>query len=256
MLVAATPKERALIAAVETLKGVFPTVEQMLASSVDKKTLLMQQMARHAADRPKDAMFSVNKFSAYMSILGRTIADRSAEVSFLAMQCFIVVVKSYREIGGDDPPSATTTATSEITATTKLAINRPRPPLASMPSSKQSISDALFLVVPILLDRLSTRNTAKELKQIVAKCLLALCKNEALDGISICVPFLGSNKFALQQRLFILRLLTKEFGLETKGSALNCPLIMNVALDAIKEKVRLPSHYFPRTTSLSSTIAI
>ncbi|GMH79181.1 hypothetical protein TL16_g08060 [Triparma laevis f. inornata] len=175
-LTSATPKERAFISAVDTLKGVFPNIETSLSSSSSHKALLMQQMSRHAADRPSDVVFSADKFSAYISILGRTIADRNTEVSFL-----------------------------------------------------------------VLLDRLSTRNTPKELKQIVAKCLLALCKNESLDGVTITVPFLGSNKFKLQQRLFVLRLLTKEIGLSVQGSVLNCPLVMNVALDAIAsqgEKVK------------------
>lgn len=229
-LTSATPKERAFISAVDTLKGVFPNIETSLSSSSSHKTLLMQQMSRHAADRPSDVVFSADKFSAYMSILGRTIADRNTEVSFLGMQCFIVVVKSYKN--PTPTPAAPTTTTTPT---------QPRPPLASMPSSKTTISDSLFLVVPVLLDRLSTRNTPKELKQIVAKCLLALCKNESLDGVTITVPFLGSNKFKFQQRLFVLRLLTKEIGLSVQGSVLNCPLVMNVALDAIAsqgEKVK------------------
>jgi hypothetical protein len=112
--------------------------------------------------------------------------------------------------------------------------------------NNSNVSDALFVTIPALLKRLATRGTPKEMKQAVCKAILSICKSPSLKGIDATVPFLGSSKFPLQQRLFILKLLTKEFGLDGEAKVLNCPMVMNIAIDALqdgggakkKEKVR------------------
>jgi len=73
------------------------------------------------------------------------------------------------------------------------------------------------------------------MKQAICKAILSICKSPNLKGIDATVPFLGSSKFPLQHRLFVLKLLTKEFGLkgESKESALNLPMVMSMAIEAV-----------------------
>ena len=91
----ATPQERSLLRAVDVLKGTFPSMEKALGSGSDEKTGLIQIMTRHILEQPRDAVMEHEHFSAYMSVLGKTVGDKSSEVSYVSMICLRVVVKRY-----------------------------------------------------------------------------------------------------------------------------------------------------------------
>ena len=137
-------------------------MEKSLGSGSGEKTALIQMMTRHIMEKPRDAVMGHDKFSAMMTVLGKTIGDKSAEVSYVSMICFRVVVKSW--FGGGDGEEGGEGQGQESKARVENTA-----PLASKPSGKALIENSLFEVVPALLKRLSTRNTSKELKQNAVK---------------------------------------------------------------------------------------
>jgi hypothetical protein len=240
---------------------IFPTMEEsLLVSSKDqtKKTEFIQKMVNRAANKVYDIAGSVpaaplqmtpDVFAAYLVVLTKFVGNRYMETSFVAIDGLRIVVKALSSTPPPSPPSTPTSSSSSLRPTpsklaplSSLTSPLPRQSPSSTPRSTtytqindSNVNGALFATIPALLKRLATRGTPKEMKQAACKAILAICKSPRLKGIDATVPFLGSSKFPLQQRLFILKLLTKEFGLEGEAKVLNCPMVMNIAIDALQD---------------------
>ena len=97
-----------------------------------------------------------------------------------------------------------------------------------------SVQAALFNVVPALLKRVGAKKTPKELKRVICKTLLTIARSTKIDGLAVVVPYLGTGKFSAVTRLFVLKLLTKEFGLDGKTkNTLSCPLCVSTGLEVL-----------------------
>jgi len=86
---------------------------------------------------------------------------------------------------------------------------------SSYDSIETDIRSNLTILVPIILTNL-TRKT-KSLKKLMCRCIFDIAKTENVDGLSLLLPFLGSEKIMLRTRLFVLKLLVKEFGFASGG---------------------------------------
>ncbi|GMI19009.1 hypothetical protein TeGR_g9299 [Tetraparma gracilis] len=199
-------------------------VDEGLAAGRDGKTEMLQKIGKHAvkmrlkedlkegAEEKKERVErSVKEIVCGLGVIGNFVNDKSLENGYVAVQSARHLFKSYEglveDVRGGEP--------------------------GAEGGSEEEVRIALFGVVPALIKRMSAKRTPKELKREVCKTLLCVARGGKINGLDLIVPFLNSPKFALVTRLFVLKLLTKEFGLDRKGCPLTLPMVVPVGLAAL-----------------------
>ena len=223
-----TRGERQLVSALSTINSTHPGAvdeSKLTSGSPDDRIVALQALSFYISSPDCRKKWTNNSFPAFLTIISTFVSDKSDKVSFLSLQAFKTLLKCYKKSSSSaivrvQPPKESENE-SEFLAGTN-----------SVPSS----DEALLTVIPLLLKRLSSRHTPKEMQQLTCKGLLALSRCADLNGLRLVIPFLGSEKFSIKTRLFVLKLLTKEFGLGPTALPLNCSMVMSVATSALKEK--------------------
>ena len=160
--------------------------------------------------------------SCCLTIVSSFVNDKSMELAYVAVQGLKVLARSFEGLSSSGAVGG--------------AVGGPSSPLPD-DGHRDRVRAALLVAVPSLVRRMSARRTPKELKRAVCKTILAISRSGKVDGLNVVVPFLTSPKFAPVARLFVLKLLTKEFGLDRKGCPLSCPMVLTVALEALAGKI-------------------
>ena len=224
------------------------------------------------ASQPTPFSLSPGTFAAFIHILTKFVGDRKLETSYVAINGLRVIIKAYGGNGaksesgnasghgngteGHGKSSDNNDGDADRSSNAKMNggnIIRPTVPhlsslsegLRASPHHRQQqqhqnrqtapslVNEAFFVAIPALLKRLSAQSTPKEMKRAICKTIILICQSKKINGLDVTIPFLGSSKFSLRHRLFVLKLLVKEFGVEQKGSVLNCPLVMTISLEAL-----------------------
>jgi hypothetical protein len=174
-------------------------------SSHALKLRLKENIKENAVERKNRVDRGAEELIACIMILATFVNGESLQLSYSSVQALRHMVKAYENLVDG----------------------------AANDEHKEGVRVALFTAVPELLKRMSARKTPKEMKRMVCKTLLTAARSEKVDGLNVVVPFLNSPKFVLVSRLFVLKLLTKEFGLEDKRSPLSFPMVVTVGLAAL-----------------------